>query len=223
MSTTTYDPYALSSGLLDDFTGEITEAYFGTDAAYNSGDTVLLILELATDNPDTPTITEKLSCGTGWVIENQGASVASENGRNRNFNKNSRVGLFLAHAAEAGALDTLRGRGTPMEAKTFQGLTFHWNRKPITGYDGQVKDVLLPSEFLHDGKAAVSSNGNGNGSAPAESGVSAALLAKLKAAAKKAADHSEFIDAGFAIDGVTGNAEAEALVVDEAFYTEHHG
>jgi len=38
----TYDAYELSSGLIDDFDGTITEAYFGTDAAYNDGDTVLL-------------------------------------------------------------------------------------------------------------------------------------------------------------------------------------
>lgn len=217
MTVTDYDPYALSSGLLDDFDGAITEAYFGTDAAYNNGDTVLLILELATDDADKPQETLKLSTGTGWVIENNGKNIVSENGKPRAFNKNSRIGMVLAAALTSGAAETMRGRGTPMEAATWQGLSFHWNRTNITGFDGESREVLLPTKFNGEGNTTTASGSS------TTTGLSDALRAQLTAAAAKAADHSEFIDAAFNIDGVMGNTEATELVVDPAFFNSVKG
>jgi len=213
----TYDAYELSSGLIDDFDGTITEAYFGTDAAYNDGDTVLLILEISTDDPDRPSITEKLSTGTGWVIENQGANLVSENGKPRKFNKNSRVGLVLAAALQAGAGDIMRSKGSPMDAATWTGLGFHWDRKSIEGFNGEKKDVLLPTAVLGD--SATTS------SAPvvASGGVDAGTRAKLTVLAKKSDSYDAFVEAALEMDGVAANSDAVDLVVDEAFYAAANG
>lgn len=218
MSTATeYDPYAVSSGLADDFDAYISGSIYGTDAAYNGGDTVLLILDLDTDDADWPQVTEKLSTGTGWEIVDGGMTIKSENGKDRNFNKNSRAGMFLTAALAAGAGDELRKRGTPFQAATFEGLGFHWNRVKVKGFDGEEKEILTPTKFLGvKGGAAASTPA-------ANSGGDVKTKALLKAAAKKADTHAEFIDAAFAIDGVVGNAELEALVIDEAQYVELKG
>lgn len=208
-TATEHDPYALSTGLIDDFDGTITEAYFGTDAAYNDGDTILLILEISTDDPDRPSITEKLSTGTGWVIENSGANIVSENGKPRKFNQNSRVGMVLAAALAAGAGDIMRGKGTPMDAATWTGLAFHWDRVKIKGFNGEEKEVLLPTSVLGE---------VGSSSAPASTGVDPATRAKLTVLAKKSADYGTFVEAALEMDGIAANSDAVDLVVDEAFF-----
>jgi hypothetical protein len=211
MTDTTTDPYALSSGLIDDFDGEITEAYFGTDANYNSGDSVLLILELKTNVEDKPSETLKLSCGSGWAIENGGRNIVKEQGKAQ-FNKNSRVGLVLGAAIQAGALDVMKAKGSPLEAATWQGLAFHWERVDVKGFDGETKQVLLPTRFLGGATAAKE-----------EPALSPALQAKLLVLAKNSADFGAFVDAALEVDGVTGSAEAIALVTDEGFFNSAKG
>lgn len=219
---TDFDAYSLSSGLLDDFDGTVSEAWFATDAAYNDGSTVLLILDLATDDPDRPQETLKLSTGTGWVIEDSGRRIVAESGKNRSFNKSSVIGGFLQAALEAGAGETMRARGIPMEAATWQGLKFHFNRVDVVGFDGEKKERLLPTGFLGADGGAVA-----GGAAPAAQGssdeVSPALRAQLTVAAKKAEDQSAFIDAAFQIDGVVDSAAAVALVTSDEFYNQARG
>ena len=222
---TELDPYGLSSGLPDDFIGEITDAVFSTDAAYNNGDTVLFCPDLKTDLDDRPLVSEKISTGTGWEILDGGARIVAESGKARQFNRSSKMGLLIQHAIEAGAGDVLRGRGLPTDVSTWIGLTFKWVRKPIKGFNDEVKDVLLPSEFLGvkgeastNGSAPAASNGNGAAPAVSTADIPAKVLAKLTAAAKKAGTHDEFMEAAFDIDGVDDNAAAVALVSDEAQY-----
>lgn len=219
--TSTVDPYALSSGLIDDFDGTVSEAYFGTDAAYNNGDTVLLVLELSTDDPDHPQETVKLSTGTGWTIEGQGASIVSESGKARSFNKNSRVGQVIAAALNIGAGDAMRAKGTPMEASTWAGLSFHWNRVELVGFNGETKEALLPTAFLGDEGGTQTTTTAA--AAPATGEVDAATRAKLIMLAKSSADHGAFVDAALVMDGIAANAAAVDLIVDEAFFTSAKG
>lgn len=216
---TEYDAYSLSSGLPSDFDFNITEAAFVTDSRYNDGNTVLLKLEGTTDHPDAATYDMLLSCGTGWEIVGRGEAIQSENGKARNFNKNSGMGLFLDRAIKAGALDTLRKRGVPQTAATWAGLGFHMDLEEIDRGDYGKKDVLLPTAFLGEGGAAAPA-GKGTPTTD-DAGVPKAVIAKLKSAAKKAADYAEFVDAAFAIDEVNANPEAAALAADEEFYNQH--
>lgn len=221
-TATEHDPYQTTLGLIDDFDGEIAGAWFGTDPGYNGGQSILLTLDINTDNPDQPQITEKVSVGSGWEVEDQGAAITKSSGRVA-FNRSSKAGLWLDHALAAGAGDTMKAKGTPMQASTWEGLKFHFERKPITGFNGEVKDVLLPVTFLGgesgSGSAKASSNGasNGNGSAAVDTpaDLDKKTLALLKGAAKKSETHADFIDAAFKIDGVDGNAAAESVVLDE--------
>lgn len=202
-----FDPTRdFSSGLIDDFDGTITDAYFGTDSAYNDGQSVLLILDVATDDPDTPQITEKLSVGTGWNIVDGGAAIEHDKGKEV-FNKSTRLFGFVKAAHDAGARFTLPSL---RQAATYKGLGFHWLRQKVEGFNGESKEVLLPSALLAGAAAAPAA-----AASPSSEVVSPALVAKLKVAAKAAADWSEFIDKAYAIDGVAGNAGAEAMVTDE--------
>lgn len=220
MTDTTHDPYSLSSGLIDDFDGTVTEAYFSTDAAYNDGGTVLLILELATDDLDRPTETLKLSTGTGWAIEDQGRRIVSESGKPRSFNKSSIVGGFLGAALGCGAGDVMRAKGNPMEAATWQGLSFHLNRVMVKGYDGTEKERLLPTAFIGGGAVPASTNTT----TPASTGeVSAATKGKLTALVRSTADRDAFMDSAFNTPEFANDQAAIELILDEGFYAEAKG
>lgn len=220
-TATEYDPYSLSSGLIDDFDATISEAYFGYDEKYNDGSTVLLILECTTDDLDRPTETLKLSTGTGWVIENQGRNIVSENGKPRSFNKNSVVGGFLASALNVGAGELMRSKGTPMEAATWRGLSFHFNRVMVAGFDGSEKERLLPTAFIGGGAVPASTNTAAPTASTAE--VSAATRGKLTALVRSTADRDAFMDSAFNTPEFANDQAAIELILDEGFYAEARG
>jgi hypothetical protein len=217
-----HDPYALSTGLPDDFSGTITEAYFAADTGFTQDGSAVTVLQLsvATGLPDNPVETLKVSCGSGWEIEDQGGRVVRVGTEKQQFNQSSNMGILIAHAIKAGALDTMRSRGVPQEAKTWEGLTFHWNRLTLPGRDGtESKPKLLPTKFL-------GVNGGTSTPAPAaaaDSAVSPLILAKLKKAARDSASYDEFMVAGFEIEGIDDNQAAIDLITSEAFYSENHG
>lgn len=233
-----FDPWGLSSGnLLDDADITITEAEFGFDDNYNNGESLVLKLEATTDDDDMPTTTIMLPCGNGWEPGNRGATAKREDGKDKNFNKQSGIGLWITSAIEAGAGDVLQDRGTSFDAEVWPGLSFHVKRKAFN-YGGEIgeKERLLITEFKGDGKegkgkaAAKEKATKPEPEAKAEStssggtsggGVKGALRVKLMKAAKEADTHDDFIEKAFELDGVEGNADAEAVIMDpDGLYAE---
>lgn len=232
-----YDPWATTSGLIDDVTVTITDAYFTFDPQYNDGQTLLLKVQGTTDDEENPEFDQFFPCGNGWETTDKGKSASREDGKKKGFNKNSGYGMFFTRAINAGAGEVLRDRGTPMEADVWKGLTFHFKRETID-FGGEIgkKDRILPDVFLP--------NGMGGASAPAASPKAAGgavtkadpgpetpaagnsgasggkldipvpLRAKLKVAARNAANHDAFIEAAYGIDGVDGNAAVEEAILD---------
>lgn len=229
-----FDPWKLDTGLPTEFQGTVKEYFFTTDSDYNDGNTLLLKLEVQTDDPsigDNGVTTLQFTCGDGWEAKDKGAKAAREDGKKKSFNENSGVGLLVKAAIEAGAGDVLRSRGKdtgPMAAGIWAGLTFEWERKEFTyKFDDGPRTTyrMLPVKFVGEsgGKspakeapeaegdetptdsAAESSNG---------SGLDAAMRAKLTARAKKAETHDQFIELCFDELDVAGNAELEAIVMD---------
>ncbi len=221
MTDTAVDPYGLSTGLLSDFSGRITEAYFGystgnyTDADGNP--VIVLTLEIDTDNPDKPHITENFSVGANWAIEDGGKKLVRERGKNQ-FSDTSRAGELLAYALKSGAGDVMKKKGIPMEAATWQGLSFYWERVDITGRDGTVKQRLLPTKF----EGGVDTSTASGPAATPTSNVDGATLAKLIGIAQTSADHDTFLDRAFTeIDSLGSNQAAVELVASGTFFAEH--
>lgn len=222
-----FDPFTAESGLIDDFDFTITEAWFTTDASYNSGETLLLKLSGNTDSADQPETTVQYSCGSGWEAEDGGKKAVREDGKRRRFNQSSGVWKLVEAAMNCGAGEELRKRGTPMEASMWVGLRFHMKR--VEQGEGDFKTTRpLPVSFLGvvgEGSAPAAPAAPAPASAPAAngSGLSKVLEVKLKKLAKDSDTHEDFIVAAFELDGVDGNADAERVVVDEAWYAAARG
>jgi hypothetical protein len=208
------DTFELSSGLIDDYTGTITDAYFGYDAAYNNGGTCLLKLVVSADDKtlfDGGETTQIYTVGEGFEPINNGAQVAHESGKTKNFNKQSGIGLLIQSVSEIdGGLDILRGRGEAFDANIWKGLHVEFYAKEfnakINGEDRTWTRTLI---------RAITTNDNTSSDTPAI--LDPELRGKLKAIAAAAPNHDTFIEKAFSL-GLT--PEVEALVVDAAVYAD---
>lgn len=132
----------------DDFVGTIVEAYFSTDAGYNSGKTLCLIATFESEEMEKP---QKVmfACGDGWEqIENGEVAVRSD-GAAKNFQKNSKVGLFVGGCIRTGAVsDMVKLGGDQFHAKAYVGLKMHIKAHNIDyGKKVGVQKAMIPVEY----------------------------------------------------------------------------
>ncbi len=245
MSNEEFDPWALTSGLVDKYKGKIEDAVFGFKADYNDGQTLLLMFDVMTDDSEVGEggrDSLQFSCGAGWEAKEKGNLAVREDSKKKGFNQNSGLGQLLAAALESGAGEELKkraGEHGPMEAGIWNGLEFEFERKNFEGtFNGEDRkwQRMLPIKFLGGSK-----NGTGKGSVKVSEkddeasaseksagktgdyGLDAGLLAKIKARAKKAESHDQFIELCFGeIEGLT--SEAEEVIMDaDGLYAEVNG
>ncbi len=232
--TKVFDPWELSSGLPDDFNGKVQDQFFGTDAEYNDGKTLILKLEVLTDDPEigeAGVTTLMFPCGTGWEAMDNGKRCQREDGKDKKFNVQSGVGLLVKHAIEAGAGDVLKGKGTPMHADIWHGMDFHWQRKEFSWKDGgetRTYNRTLPVKYNGVGGGPVASSPSTSAAPAAASTPSAAsngspaidgkVKAKLRVLAREiktaGGTHDTFVERAFGeVEGVNGDAAAEDAVM----------
>lgn len=218
MTTGTETSWQTGTGFLEEFTGDVTEAWFATDAQYRNGEVVRLHLKVATPDSDEGFVEQRYGCGPGWASFDGGKTVKHESA-NAKFNKNTAYGKLINAVLELVGVEAMEGRGNATEAKSWVGLGFRFG--PVTDSfkdkDGNVQEyaVILPLEIAEEGgsgkaEAAPAAKASSNGAVPK------ALMAKVKSLAKKADTHEEFVDAALEVDGVADNDELLAQVVDEA-------
>lgn len=237
------------SGLPDDFDGTITAVKFGYHDRIGNGEKVLAIVTIKTDDPeigDDGEIEVLYPCGTGWEPggKPRGSALVHESGRDRKLNRSTGWAQFAYHAFDAGY--TGFGGNDLLSADTFIGCDFRWNRLTVD-YGGEIgkKERLYPTKFNGKGKGkgtrgdeagksakaaddekggkSTGTGGKGTGGKAKYdvSKVDDDTLAALVAAAGDADDYDSFVDAALDIDGVEGNAAAEALVASKAFYDDN--
>jgi hypothetical protein len=219
MTEKVYDPYDFETGLKEEFVMTVDQARFSYDSAYNEGQTVVMILEGTDDDGDEQRLLHPV--GPGWEAVDAGKRLAREDGADsRRLNQRSGVAVLVKAAIDCGA--PLRKRGTPMEASIWPGLRFRWRRTKLNEGTSFETTRPLPVEFLGtSANGTVGAVGATTTTAPAGTGSPAGSkigMAKLKSAAKRAADFDSFIEEGLAI--ADGNAELERLVADEAWFNE---
>lgn len=204
----------------DDFVGVITDAYFGTDASYNQGQSLCLIVTFESAEFDKPN-RQMFACGKGWTQENNGERAVREDGAKKNFVKTSKVGMFISHALKVGAGHAMKKNGgDQFNAASYRGLKLHM-RKIDHDYGGElgVKKVLVPVEFFGvdaaaAGEGAVAAKVIANVAAASSGGdLNPELLAAIKSVAASAATHEEFVDKALAIPGVEDDAKLSAAVL----------
>ena len=225
-----FDAYSFTDGLVTEYQGKITDAYFTYDDSYNDGESLLLKLEIQTDNPelgDGGAVIEQYPVGKGWETTDKGKSASREDGKPRALNRNSGVAVLVTSAIEAGAASELKSRGIPTEAAIWPGLEFTFARKEFTfKVDGEERSYgrMLITEYHGQGIGGKTADKPAAADKPA-----GPIPPKVKIALKKLAmecdTHDDFIERAFVeIDGVDGDAVVEAAVMDaDGLYLEARG
>lgn len=245
-----FDPWHLTTGLAEKYTGVIKDPTFGFKADYMDGTRLLFLIEVQTDDDEigeNGLVNEQYTVGDGWEAKDKGLRCAREDGKKKGFNQNSGYGLFIAAAVQAGAGEVLKARSDadgPMKADIWEGLSFDFERKTFTFKNDKGEDQsyhrMLPVKFHGEsGKGqsqsssmssktaeATSSDESSsatNGNSGGNYGLDAGLLAKIKARAKKAGTHDEFIELCFGELGDQMTGVAEDVVMDAGgLYAEVH-
>lgn len=232
--TDDFNPWAFTSGLIDDVDGTIKDPFFAFDPNYMDGTRLVLKFTILTGDDDNPEEELMYPCGAGWEPKDGGARAVREDEKQKAFNKSSGMGLLCTAAIEAGADGVLMERGTPMDAAIWDGLAFHWNRKTFK-YGGDIgdKERLVPTAFKGTiGASGGSGGGGGSGAAatstpapaaapaaaaPAatpttEAPVTGKLRVNLIKLAKACATHDDFMEKAYEMPDVLNSPTAQALV-----------
>lgn len=232
-----FNSWETSSGLIDEYSGEVIDAHFGYKEEYRNGEALLLFLEIQTGDPELGEggiITEQYPVGNGWETGDKGKTATHESGRAKKFNGNSGVGLLIDSIRDAGGIAALSKKGESNEAASYIGLTATFTRKEFSmknpdGGDDVKWARMLVSEVQESGKAKAASRSAAKAEEPVQEEaasdakatdhkVPAALKIKLKKLAAECDDHDTFVERAYEIDGVDGNSAVEDAVGDEGFY-----
>lgn len=228
-----FDPYALSSGLpLADVDVTVTKAEFRFETEY-SAEALVCVIEFTPESGEPQE--QYYSCGKGWEPLDRGAAAGHVSGRDMNFNGQSGIGRFLAHAFECdGFLDDVKSEGVvPTQAEFYVGRKFHLGTvqvtttNPKTGKE-KTNDFIIPVEYY--GTDAGDSGGKAPAKKSAAKGPSAIekkqlalidqlteensdLVDALVELAGEVDDHDEFMEAAMELDGVADSELAQQVAM----------
>jgi len=225
------DPWQPESGNLTNYEGTVREAYFGSDPAYNQGQTKFLILKMDTDAPEKPEHEERYNLPPDWETWDGGKTVQHKSeDATKTFNMNSQVGQLvtkiIANCPEA--IDVLRERGKMTEAGVWVGLRFFFEEtaRPYkfkdreTGEEREgVSTKNFPTKFLgvSDGQPGLTAVTSQPAAADQSSDVIAPadrIVLKMKA---KQMEHGQWVEDVMGYDGgrLLQNAELVSQLADE--------
>jgi len=210
------DDWGTTSGLLDDFDLKVKNAWYGPDEESDNQEKIFLFLSgpAYQDGEEIDEeYSERFGTGKGWEVVDEGAAVEHGSGRNK-FIRSSGVGRLIDTAVGLGddVAELLGSRGAPYEAKVFDGLTIHFERRVVSKWkndDGDeiVWEMPLPTSIVATkskvkGKGKAKGKGKGKGHAKASSSSKPkadvsekALRRKLLKLADDYEDFDEFVDA----------------------------
>ena len=236
-----FDPWETSTGLPDKITVRIENPHFGFDAQIRDGKACLFIPEgtiiAGTDQPEP--FNQFFTVGDGWEPAGKGGSrLVREDGRNKQINNNSNYGRFFTSlkvaAEKQDLMDTLRKRGTPFDAETWDALELYLERETYHYDDresGEKKEAsrlnVVRIEKMGDAKVGGAKDGDVQEKASVRSGepetaasngsgdLDPKVKAKLRALAREHTEHKAFVEAAFDVDGVLDNAAAEEAIMDQ--------
>ncbi len=145
------------TGLVDDIDAWVKGAFFGFKAEYKakamlSGDEgagLMLILPLVNAEGEE-VASQGYSVGSGWVVQEDGARI--EHPVRAAIVKSAVYGQLIDQVIKNLKLDMAQ-YGSPLVAATWDYLGFHWNLKEHKDLQGNVKQGLMPTEWLGEMEA----------------------------------------------------------------------
>ncbi len=233
MSPSSWDT---STGLLEVFTLEVAEAWFGKNDKFP--DNLLLNLRGPASVEGEivdPEHTEIFTCGEAWK-DGQGGAVAVSTAGAEMFNTNSKIGRLIDGIKALGSdAAFMSKRGESYEAASWLNISIDFERTKVGSFttdEGELKEIsaMIPvgiREVAEKAGDAAAEPAEAAAATPASSdGMGKAGKALLAALAKKSDDNDAFIAAALDPDQFKKAAELEAdeelldSVIDGSFYSE---
>ncbi len=213
----TFDPLKLESGLIDNADVTITDAIFTRRPdSFDAGASLELHLTLLVDGDDGGEQVQYLRVGDGWD-STDGATAFREDGKDKNFHANSKVGELFKGLVSVMADDKVADKAIrervaafplgPRDTAFWKGLKVHVDSEVRKG-SGDIPDynVLVVTGFNgiaggSAGKAKAATKKAAAKAAPKASddgGLTPAIRKALDEIADASADHDSFMEAAFA-------------------------
>ncbi len=233
MSPSSWDT---STGLLEVFTLEVQEAWFGKNDKFP--DNLLLNLRGPASVEGEivdPEHTEIFTCGEAWK-DGQGGAIAVSTAGAEMFNQNSKIGRLIDGIKALGSEAAFMAkRGESYEAASWLNISIDFERTKVGSFttdEGELKEIsaMLPVGIKEieasagDDAATPTEMAETAGAPAANAAMGKAGLALLAALAKKSDDNDAFIAAALDPDQFKKAAELEAdeelldSVIDGTFY-----
>ncbi len=202
------------TGLPNDIDAWIRNAKFGTKdeyaqavAATGAEGAIMMIFDLEDDKGEIVG-SQGYSIGSGWIPSDDGMEISHP--KRRNVVGSSMYGQLQNRVAKELKVD-MDARGLPTEAKSWEGLGFHWLMQEHDTVGGEKKSGLMPVEFLGEKKAGAAPTKVATKTAPATEGTAEKALAVLA----RTNDVKAFQERALSMPSVAANDELMAQVLDE--------
>lgn len=214
------------TGLPNDVDAYIKNAHFGEKdeykqavAASGSEGGLMFLFDLL--SPDGEILgSQGYSIGSGWIPSDDGMSISHP--KRRNVVGSSLYGQLQNRVVKELKVDMIP-RGMPTEAKSWEGLGFHWMMQPHMTVGGKEATGLMPVEFIGElGGAAATPTAPPAAAKPVVQAGS--VEAKLTTMAG-ILDMEAFQKAALVVPGVSADDKLMAAVLDEGkdgFWATHH-
>lgn len=218
----------LTSGLPDDFDGRIVQSTFLHDPKYNNGQTLLASITIQRlDNGEE--VEQRYAFAQGWT--DIGGQTAVHEAGAKNVNKSTAYGQFCEKALALVPDDVDAGIDL-LSAKSWVGLTFHWDRVEevkrwkdrVTGEEREVAtNRIFPTNYIPDAEASATVT---EMDMLVGAGYAVAVPAPLASSVKDLASqfpYAEWTKKVFAIEGALDHSDLVTACANEAFYSAIRG
>ena len=216
-------PWDTETGLANDIDGWIRNPRFGTKDEYLQAVTAtgseggqMFLVDLVDENEEIIG-SQGYSIGSGWIVSDDGLSISHP--KRKNVVGTSLYGLLQNRVVKELGVD-MAARGLPTDAKSWDGLGFHWLQQPHATVGGQEATGLMPVELLTEKKAGAATPAEKKAAATPTEDTATKALAVLA----RANDQSTFQEKALAMPSVANNDTLMASVLDEGpegFWTTH--
>ncbi len=208
------NPWETESGLPSDVDAWMANPCFGTKEEYSAKvaetsqePAVLFLFDMVDENGEVLG-SQGYSIGSGWTVEDDGASISHP--KRNNVVGSTNYGRLINRVVKELGVDMSKF-GVPVDAKSWAGLGFHWMIEDHPTVGGGTAPGIMPTEFLGEKKAAA----KGAAAKPPKPKAATDLEKALVELMAEHTDVKAFQLAAIKVAGVATDDTMMASVLDE--------